>query len=222
MTSEAPRFPLGLTLAATVALAIILGLAAWQLQRLDWKHRQLARIGALQHAAPQPIGPVLTRAANGEDVSFTRVTADCAAAPPAPAAIRMTTDGGDWIARALSACVLPGLPYDGVLVDRGFLTASRGSAQTPSATLPAPAQVTGVLFAQPSLAASALRRAAPVVLVAETEIPAAPGVVPAPYAADAADKLQYVGAYAPTWFGLAGALACIYAAMLWRRYHPKQ
>ena len=30
MTSEAPRFPVGLTLAAGVALVILLGLAVWQ------------------------------------------------------------------------------------------------------------------------------------------------------------------------------------------------
>jgi surfeit locus 1 family protein len=200
MIREAPRFPVGLTLAAALALVIMLGLAVWQLQRLHWKHRELARIAALQHAPPQPIGPVLIRASRGEDVTFTRVAADCAPGPPAPAVIHMTTDGGDWIARAFGACVLPGDAYDGVMVDRGFVVASRGSVQTPSLTLPAPAQV---------------------VLVAETETPAAPGVVPAPYAAHAADRLQYAGAYAPTWFGLAGALACIYAAMLWRRFNPK-
>jgi surfeit locus 1 family protein len=222
MTAEAPRLPIGLTLAAAVALAVLLGLGLWQLQRLDWKHRELARIAALQHAPPQPIAPVLTRAARGEDVSFTRVTADCAPAPAAPAVVHMTTDNGDWIARMFGACRLPGPDYDGVMVDRGFLAASRGSTATPTLALPAPAQVTGVLFEQAGPTSSVLRRPAPVVLVAESEVPAAPGVVPAPYAADAADRLHYAGAYAPTWFGLAGALACIYAAMIWRRYHPKR
>jgi surfeit locus 1 family protein len=222
MIREAPRFPVGLTLAAALALVIMLGLAVWQLQRLHWKHRELARIAALQHAPPQPIGPVLIRASRGEDVTFTRVAADCAPGLPAPAVIHMTTDGGDWIARAFGACVLPGDAYDGVMVDRGFVVASRGSVQTPSLTLPAPAHVTGVLFQRAAASpAPSLRRPAPVVLVAETETPASPGVVPAPYAADAADRLQYAGAYAPTWFGLAGALACIYAAMLWRRFNPK-
>ena len=66
-----------------------------------------------------------------------------------------------------------------------------------------------------------LARPAPVVLSVEQETPPPPGVAPAPYDA-AADSLHYVGAYAPTWFGLAVALACVYAAMLWRRYHPKR
>jgi surfeit locus 1 family protein len=218
MTSEAHRFPVGLSVATALALAIILGLGVWQLQRLDWKHRELVRIAALQHAAPQPIGSVLAGVARGEDPSFIRVVADCAPAPPAPALFRITTDGGDWIARAMSPCALPGHPYDGVMVDRGFLTSSRGSTQTPSATLAAPAHVIGVLFERARFPATSLRHPAPVVLVVESETPAATGVVPAPYAAGAADRLLYVGAYAPTWFGLAAALAGIYAAMLWRRY----
>ena len=46
-------------------------------------------------------------------------------------------------------------------------------------------------------------------------------MTPAPYP-DAAANLEYVGAYAPTWFGLAAVAAAIYAAMLWRRDHPKR
>ncbi|HEX3916740.1 MAG TPA: SURF1 family cytochrome oxidase biogenesis protein [Caulobacteraceae bacterium] len=223
MTSERPRFPVVLTLLTAAAFAIIVALGVWQLQRLDWKHQKLAQIAALQHAAPQPLGPVLAHMTSPEAVTFTRVIATCAPAPAAPAQIRMTSDNGDWIARVSSACALAGLTaYDGVIVDRGFLAASRGSTATPVLTLPAPVTVTGVLFAHPdAFPASSLKRPAPVVLVAEAETPAAPGVVPAPYVAGAADQLEYVGAYAPTWFGLAAALACIYAAMLWRRYHPK-
>jgi cytochrome oxidase assembly protein ShyY1 len=46
-------------------------------------------------------------------------------------------------------------------------------------------------------------------------------VRPAPFP-DAAGNLEYVGSYAPTWFGLAGVVLAIYAAMLWRREHPKR
>ena len=46
-------------------------------------------------------------------------------------------------------------------------------------------------------------------------------MTPAPYP-DAAGNLEYVGSYAPTWFGLAGVALSFYAAMLWRRYHPKR
>jgi surfeit locus 1 family protein len=221
MTSERPRFPIGLTLATVVAVAIMAGLGVWQLRRLDWKHEEVARIAALGHAAPEPIGPMLARIAGGKNADFTRVAADCAAGAPAPSVFRMTTDNGDWIARALAACRLAGPAYDGVVIDRGFLTSSRGSTAMPATALPPPVHVVGVLFAMPRPPAVGLARPAPVVLSVERETPPPPGVEPAPYAA-ATDNLRYVGAYAPTWFGLAGALACVYAAMLWRRYHPKR
>jgi surfeit locus 1 family protein len=223
MTSERPRFPLVLTVFALAGFAICCALGAWQLQRADWKRLELARIAERQHAAPVPLGPVLARLAAGDNVDFTRVTVACAPAPPAPATLHMTTDGGDWIARALSPCGIAQAPYDGVVVDRGVVEATRGQARQASpVTLPAPAQVTGVLFARPGAAAAGLARPAPVVLVVESEAPAAPGIVPTPYPGGAADQLQYVGAYWLTWFGLAGALGAIYAAVLWRRYHPKR
>ncbi|MEJ0066889.1 MAG: hypothetical protein WDM85_16925 [Caulobacteraceae bacterium] len=57
-------------------------------------------------------------------------------------------------------------------------------------------------------------------LVADHETPPTPGVTPTPYP-DAGDNLQYAGAYWLTWFGLAGAVAGVYAAMLWRRTPPQ-
>jgi surfeit locus 1 family protein len=219
MSSERQRFPLVLTTLAAVAFAICCGLGVWQLQRAAWKQQELARIAALQHAASVPIGPVLSRAAKGEDVSLTRVSAACSPAPPAPAVLNMTTDKGDWIARVRSFCAVAAAPFNGgVFVDRGFLAASRGQLNPLPVVLPAPVMVTGVLFDERKAPSGAPR----VVLVAETETPTAPGVTPAPYAGNAADNLQYVGAYWITWFGLAGALAAIYAAVLWRRYQPKR
>ncbi|HVN00238.1 MAG TPA: SURF1 family cytochrome oxidase biogenesis protein [Caulobacteraceae bacterium] len=217
---EPRKFPIGLTLAALVVFAACCGLGVWQLQRADWKAVTLKRIAALELAPPQPIGPVLGRAAHGADVTFTRVSADCLPGPPA-AAFRLTTDNGEWIARAVGACRLAGGPFDGVVVDRGFLAASRGSTSPPRVSLPAPTRVVGTLFPRGETPSAGLDKPAPVVLVAERETPAPSGVIPAPYAAGAADNLQYVGAYAPTWFGLAGVVAVIYAAMLWRRSHPK-
>jgi surfeit locus 1 family protein len=221
MTSEARRFPIGLTIAAATLFAIMCGLGMWQLQRAAWRDRELARIAALTHASPRPVGPVLAAAAGGADVSFARVEAQCAPAAPAPAAFHMVTDRGDWIARTLGACRLPVGAYDGLVVDRGFLEASRGSPNPPTLSLPAPGEVVGVLYPQPAGPALGLAHPAPYVLAVERETPPAPGVRPAPYPGGASESFQYVGAYAPTWFGLAGVLACVYAAMLWRRYHPK-
>src|SRR5579872_868710 len=128
---EPRRFPIGLTLAAAVVFAACVALGVWQLQRLAWKQHELARIAALSAAPAQSIGPVLARAARGEDVSFTRVVADCAATPPARQPVKMVADNGQWIARLLGACPVTGSPYDGLAVDRGFLTRTRGSTETP-------------------------------------------------------------------------------------------
>jgi surfeit locus 1 family protein len=164
---------------------------------------------------------VLARAAKGEDVTFTRVVADCDGGPAQPAAFHMISDNGEWIARVQTICTFRDGPFNGLVVDRGFLNASRGQPNPAPVSLPPPARVTGVLYAAPVVAAGGPNaRLAPDTLVAERETPAAPGVTPTPYP-DAGDNLQYVGAYWLTWFGLAGAVACVYAAMLWRRHHPK-
>ena len=206
-----------LTIAAGLVFALCVALGVWQLQRFDWKEGQLTRIAAMQAAPPQPIGRVLASAARGEDVSFDRVFADCAAGS-APAGYRISSLAGEWVARPLAACRLAAPPYDGIAVDRGVLDASRGSTSAPTAVLPAPVHVEGVLRTLPAgPPVAGLARPAAYLLVAERETPPAPGATPAPATAQAPDNLQYAGAYAPTWFGLAGGVACVYAAMLWRR-----
>ena len=45
-TKTESRFPIGLTLAAAIALAILIGLGIWQIQRLAWKQDLLARVAA--------------------------------------------------------------------------------------------------------------------------------------------------------------------------------
>jgi surfeit locus 1 family protein len=229
MTSERPRFPFGLTLAAIVVVAVCAGLGVWQMQRATWKAGELKRIAAARSGPPVPIATALAAAAGGVDVTFKRVVATCLPEGPLAAQPRQTTDNGEWITRALSVCSLSGGRYHGVMVDRGFEDASRGSTKASWVVLPSPVRVVGTLshmrgdcfgsdgcffrFNQSGLA--------PYVLVAEREDPAAPGVSPAPYP-DAAGNLEYVGSYAPTWFGLAGVALSFYAAMLWRRYHPKR
>jgi surfeit locus 1 family protein len=222
MTSAPRRFPIGLTIAAAVVVAICAGLGVWQMQRLHWKDAMLAKLAVLQHAAAQPIAPVLARAARGEDVEFTRVTADCAPAAPASVVFVQSVIDGQWVWRPQSACALAAPPYDGVIVDRGVVDATRGQTSASALALPAPGRLVGVLRKPPKLPSVAgLAHPAPYVLVADSETPAARGVTASPLPNDAPDNLQYVGAYGPTWFGLAGVAACFYAAMLWRRYRPK-
>jgi surfeit locus 1 family protein len=215
-------FPWGLTLATAIVVAICSALGVWQLQRYAFKQRELARITAVENAPVRPIEAVL---AKGADASFARVVASCAPSAPSRALSRITTDAQTWITRARAFCRLLSGPYDSLLVDRGFIDSSRGATTPYVIAVPAPVRVVGVLYATTDLCMHGCldpqaKRMAPYTLVAESEAPAPPGVTPAPYP-DVRDNLQYVGEYAPTWFGLAGVAACVYAAMLWRRYRPK-
>ena len=210
-------FPWGLTLAAALGFAICAGLGVWQLQRAAWKAHVLAEIEARRDAPAQPIGPVLARAARGEDVGFTRVVADCGPAPTATTSFEPGGDNGQWAWRATAPCALAEAPYQQIKVERGVLEASRGATAQPTAVLPPPHVVTGVLRPAPRTGGASPGGEAPFVLVAERETPPAPGVTPSRLSDAAPENLQYVGAYAPTWFGLAGVLAGVYAALLWRR-----
>jgi surfeit locus 1 family protein len=226
VTTSKVRFPFGLTIAALVVFVICCGLGAWQLQRAAWKAAELKRIAAVQSAPPVPIGPVLRAASQGANVAFTRVEAVCAPGKDmalyvvrASAAFNGAPDA--WASHPIAYCRLASGPYDGVDVDRGIVAASIGETQAPTTSLPPPQEVTGVLLARGAKLPIDTGRSAPYVLSAETERPAPPGVTPGQVVRGAPENLQYVGAYGPTWFGLAGVLAAIYAAMLWRRYRPQ-
>jgi surfeit locus 1 family protein len=221
MTSEAPagppprRFPIVLTLAAIVVILVCDALGLWQLQRLKWKESVLAHIAAMQNAPVQSLSAALAKETGPGSLSGARVAADCAPAPPAKAISRITTDKGDWITRAQSLCQLEEGPYQSVLADRGLIEASRGSTKAADVILPAPNRVVGILYVRSC--PGGCGQSAPYTLVAQGETPPPPGVTPAPYP-DPRSNLEYVGAYAPTWFGLGGVAACFYAAMLWRTY----
>jgi surfeit locus 1 family protein len=237
----APRaggFPLGLTLATAVALAILVGLGAWQLQRLKWKEGLLAQIAALQSAPAQPLEPQLDALARGRDVGFTRVKATCPGLATAPFLQLYGLHDGlpGW--RLISACEVQSLRYRSVLVDRGFVPDTSAERPPVNPADHAPLQVVGVLRApdkasfmtpdnQPaanrwfSRDIAAMARTlgaadpAPIFLFAESATnPATKALIPAPVPTNIPNRhLEY----ALTWFGLAAALAGVYAAVLLRR-----
>jgi surfeit locus 1 family protein len=239
MTAEPRRgFPVGLTIAVATALAILVGLGTWQLQRLHWKQGVLARIAALQAAPAQPIGPLLDKLAEGSDADFTRVTATCPGLASAPFLELYFVRDGQAGSRLISACKVASARYATVLVDRGFV-ADTISARPLVAESGAPVEVTGVLrapehgnaFSPPNTPgrwyvrdapamAAALKAAqpAPLFLMAETSSnPEWKALVPAPLPSEIPNRhLEY----ALTWYGLAGALLGVYAAMLFRRRKP--
>jgi len=238
------RFPIGLTVAAAIAFAALVGLGVWQIQRLAWKRDVLARIDALQHAPARPLDRIAAKIARGEDVGFTRVDVACAPPPGvSPPVFRYAIDQGQMAWRLLGACRAALGPYDGVVVDRGVITEMTGAmAPTPAAFAP-PAFVTGILRAPNAKSrldadtagpaggpvtvrvfdAGALKRAAaasglahplPYVLAVESEAPPAPGLAPAALPRDIPNNHLI---YALTWFSFAAMVAGFYGVLVRRR-----
>jgi surfeit locus 1 family protein len=237
--APARRWPVGLTIAAAIGLAILIGLGAWQLKRLAWKEDLLARIAALQAAPAQPAEPALARMARGEELGFTRVVLDCPGLARAPYVQLYAMRDGQAGVRLISACATPGQAYGAVLVDRGFVADTISARPPVDAADRTPMRVQGVLrrpdkanFVTPrndqagnlwySRDVAAMAKAlgagapAPLMLLAETSSnPEWKALTPAPLPSEIPNRhLEY----ALTWFGLAGALLAVYAAVLWRRW----
>ncbi|HEY1415408.1 MAG TPA: SURF1 family protein [Caulobacteraceae bacterium] len=230
------RFPLGLTVAAVVTLVVLVGLGAWQVQRLAWKTDLLARIERLKHAPPRPLADVLAQ--HGIDLSFTRVETPCAPTPgPAPSIYRYALRQGQVGWRLMGACRLTGGTT--IALDRGLVNRFAGGMAPAAAAFPPAVSVVGVLrkpgssgFLTPAPARSAdgsvtllaidpaaLKliagpSAAPYYLAVENETPPPPGISPAALPEDIPNN-HFV--YALTWFGLAGVLVWMWAAFVVRR-----
>lgn len=234
--APARGFPVGLTVAAAIALAILVALGVWQVERLAWKEALLAHVAALQSSQARPLGPVLDRLSKGEDVGFTRVSVTCPGLASAPYLELYGLREGQAGARLISACEVASLRYRTILVDRGFVADTVSARPPVNANDRGPIELVGVLrapdkrsFVTPpnrperwySRDIAAMARAlkapdpAPIFLFAETPTnPEWKALIPAPLPAEIPNRhLEY----ALTWFGLAGALACVYAAMLFRR-----
>ena len=232
-----PRFPIGLTIATAIAMAILISLGVWQLQRLTWKEGLLAHIAALQSATAQPVGLVLDALAQGRDVDFTRVSVTCPGLASAPFVELYGIRAGQAGVRLISACPVTSARYRTILVDRGFVADTVSARPPVDATATQAVDLVGVLrvpergnFVTPknlpdrwyTRDASAMARQlgapqpAPVFLMAETATnPDWQGLVPAPLPTEIPNRhLEY----ALTWFGLAGALAAVYVADLFARF----
>ncbi|MGH6964659.1 MAG: SURF1 family protein [Phenylobacterium sp.] len=230
------RFSVGLTIATLIAMAILIGLGVWQLQRLKWKEGLLAHVAALQSAPARELGPVLDSLRDGHDADFTRVSVTCPGLASAPFVELYGIRDGQAGVRLISACPVVSHRFRTVLVDRGFVADSVSARPPVDAASTAPVNLVGVLrvpehgnFVTPknlpgrwyTRDAAAMARQlqapspAPLFLMAETPTnPDWKALVPAPLPADIPNNHFD---YALTWFGLAASLACVYVADLFRR-----
>ncbi|MFC5372220.1 SURF1 family protein [Brevundimonas faecalis] len=230
-----PRFPVVLTLLAVLLLGLLLGLGAWQVQRLKWKEGLIA---AAEAASVWP--PVSVEAAlKTQDPEFRRVLLTCRGLARAPYVELQSIEDGDAGVRLISACPVEG---GGVLlVDRGFVPAEISArppvvaddampvvvggvlrrAPKPGAMTPPPAE--GRFYGRDAVAmAAALKAAGP---VSPFTFYAVTSTNPdwaalRPVAPPAAFSNNHLG-YALTWFGLAAALIIFYLVLLRRRMSRK-
>jgi surfeit locus 1 family protein len=220
-TAKDRRFPIGLTIATLVAFAILCALGGWQIKRLAWKQDLLARIEALKTAPAQPLAVALADA-KGRDLTWTRVSVDCAAAPAQTLPLVYGIREGEMVWRATALCRASAAGHGAILLDLGVVKALTGQSAPAPVSLAPPAKAVGVLMSPAQMggeraatvARFASERPAPYILMVESATPAPPGIVPAPLPAEISNRhLEY----ALTWFGLAVTLLFIYAAMLWRK-----
>lgn len=228
------RFPVGLTLATAVGLAILVALGMWQLQRLTWKEALLVRIAKLESSAAVPAAQALDRAVSPADLDMVRVQVDCPGLSRAAFVELFGLKDGTAGRRLISACPVASGRYGSLLVDRGFIpedVSARPGTDGPQG----PVSVTGVLRIPdrpsvftpkadpagrlwfnrdiPAMASTlGAPRPAPVMLMAETASnPEFTALAPAPIPAAISNRhLEY----ALTWFGLAAALLGVYGALL--------
>ncbi len=75
--SPAPRrkLPVFTGITVLIALAILISLGTWQVERLHWKEGLLADIAERRAAAPVPLADIETMAAQGGDIEYRAVTA---------------------------------------------------------------------------------------------------------------------------------------------------
>jgi surfeit locus 1 family protein len=234
--APATGFPVGLTAAAAIAFAILVALGVWQLYRLKWKEGLLAHVAQLEMSRAQALEYPLEALARGRDVEFTRVSVVCAGLANAPFLEVYDLRDGQAGVRLVSACPIETEPYRSILVDRGFVPDTVPARPVVDAHDRTPIEVEGVLrkpergnFVTPKnrpshwylhevtgmAAALHVQAPAPVFLFAESRTnPGIAALKPAPLPVEIPNRHFE---YALTWFALAGALAGVYGAVLFRR-----
>lgn len=229
-----------LTVCALAALATLLSLGTWQMQRLAWKEGLVARISARAHGPAEPLPPESAwKTFDAEAEEYRRVRLSGRYDFARQTLVHANGPGAGGEVRPGYVVITPMTLPDGavVLVNRGFIPMEmRGALAQTDARSPAGATVTGLLRASQKhdpfvpandpareewftrdigeiAAARGLRRVAPFIVDAD----AAPGYREGPRGG--LTVLSFPNRhleYAMTWFGLALALVAVYVAWVWR------
>jgi surfeit locus 1 family protein len=217
----------GVTIAAAIATAILIGLGVWQLQRLQWKLGLIAEVNGHMAAAPAPLDAVLKM--NPGAAQYRRVALAGRFDNSREAYVFTTGAGGEPVYHVLT----PFRTDDGriLLVDRGFVPADKRDPATrtapegethlvgvwrvpdaPGTFTPAPDAKHRTWYARDLrgiAAADHIQLAAPVVI--EADAAPNPGGWPKGGQTVVSFRNEHLS-YAVTWFGLAAGLIGVYLA----------
>lgn len=217
----------GVTIAAVIAAAILIGLGVWQLERLQWKLALIAEVNGHMTAAPISLDQALKL--DADSVQYRKVVVSGRFDNSREAYVFTTDTQGKPVYHVLT----PFLTQDGraLLVDRGFVPKDRLDPATrnhvegqtrltgvwrvphaPGAFTPMPDRARRIWYArdlQDIAATDHIRLAAPVVI--EADATPNPGGWPKGGQTVISFRNEHLS-YAITWFGLAAGLIGVYFA----------
>ena len=134
---------IGFTLATLAALALLIGLGVWQLQRLEWKRGLIAEIETRAKAPPISLAEALALAKDGGDPSYLHVRVAGRFENDKERHLYALADGAPgW------HLITPLVADDGatVMVDRGFVPdALKKQATRPQSQVEGETSVTGLV-----------------------------------------------------------------------------
>lgn len=199
------RLPILPTIIVAAAVAVMIGLGVWQLQRSEWKERLLADYAAAATMPALDLDPLLARPANLPPLAFRRALATCRAHDVAP-----TLRGGRSRAgQGGYVYLIPCRPGADGLAGRILVNAGWSALPDSSRRLSLNGIVAGTL--------GSVIVDEPIILTSATA--AAPLAQSAPPSAEDIPNNHFF--YALQWFFFAGVAALIYLLALRRRAAPQ-
>ncbi|MGH6737218.1 MAG: SURF1 family protein [Methyloceanibacter sp.] len=229
-----------LTIFALAALALLIGLGVWQLERLEWKEALIARIEARANAKPMRLDRAIALAGQGGNMSYHRVRAEGRFHHAREQYLyALSLDGKQgW------HVVTPLETVDGtvVLVDRGFVPdalrdpSSRALGQiqevvtvtglvrtpeSPSLFIPDNEPDKNIWFTRDLPGMARAMFPSGTVEVAPFFLEAEASEVPGGWPEGGQTRLKLVNnhlQYALTWLGLAVCLIAVYGVYVWGAY----